>query len=254
MTNRTVDSPPEDDEREEAQSSPDGDHSLEEAAEAIIFAADEPVSSQRITEIVAEVTGHSELTVEEVEAAVKRLNDEYRDSDRALEIHEWGGGYRMATRSTLSPFVQTLFVGEQETSLSRSLMEALAVIAYRQPVTRPEVDFIRGVNSDYAIRKLLEMELVDVEGRADSLGRPLLYGTTDLFLEQFGLSSLEDLPTLREVEELLDDPSFDEERAKLLQLDKEEDLNVDLLEEAEDEEIEGEAAPEPASSEENETN
>jgi segregation and condensation protein B len=254
MTDHTVDSPPEDDDREEAQSSPDGDHSLEEAAEAIIFAADEPVSSQRITEIVAEVTGHSELTVEEVEAAVKRLNDEYRDSDRALEIHEWGGGYRMATRSTLSPFVQTLFVGEQETSLSRSLMEALAVIAYRQPVTRPEVDFIRGVNSDYAIRKLLEMELVDVEGRADSLGRPLLYGTTDLFLEQFGLSSLEDLPTLREVEELLDDPSFDEERAKLLQLDKEEDLNVDLLEEAEDEEIEGEAAPEPASSEENETN
>ena len=254
MTDHTVDSPPEDDDREEAQSSPDGDHSLEEAAEAIIFAADEPVSSQRITEIVAEVTGHSELTVEEVEAAVKRLNDEYRDSDRALEIHEWGGGYRMATRSTLSPFVQTLFVGEQETSLSRSLMEALAVIAYRQPVTRPEVDFIRGVNSDYAIRKLLEMELVDVEGRADSLGRPLLYGTTDLFLEQFGLNSLEDLPTLREVEELLDDPSFDEERAKLLQLDKEEDLNVDLLEEAEDEEIEGEAAPEPASSEENETN
>ena len=254
MTDHTVDSPPEDDDREEAQSSPDGDHSLEEAAEAIIFAADEPVSSQRITEIVAEVTGHSELTVEEVEAAVKRLNDEYRDSDRALEIHEWGGGYRMATRSTLSPFVQTLFVGEQETSLSRSLMEALAVIAYRQPVTRPEVDFIRGVNSDYAIRKLLEMELVDVEGRADSLGRPLLYGTTDLFLEQFGLNTLEDLPTLREVEELLDDPSFDEERAKLLQLDKEEDLSVDLLEEAEDESVQDEASSASASSEENETN
>lgn len=230
------------------------DHSLEEAAEAIIFAADEPVSAGRIAEIVAEVTGRTDLTTNAVEEAVERLNAEYRDSDRALEIHEWGEGYRMATRSTLSPFVQTLFVGEQESSLSRSLMEALAVIAYRQPVTRPEVDFIRGVNSDYAIRKLLEMELVDVEGRADSLGRPLLYGTTDLFLEQFGLSSLEDLPTLREVEELLDDPSFDEERAKLLQLDKEEDLSVDLLEEAGEEDSDNDTPAESAASETKETN
>jgi segregation and condensation protein B len=203
------------------------DHSLEEAAEAIIFAADEPVEASRIAEIVGEVTGRTDLSGEEVEAVIKRLNEEYQDSNRALEIKEWGGGYRMATRSTLSPFVKTLFVGEQETSLSRSLMETLAVIAYRQPVTRPEVDFIRGVNSDYAIRKLLEMGLADVEGRAESLGRPLLYGTTDLFLEQFGLGSLDDLPTLREVEELLDDPAFDEERAKLLQLDAEEDVSIE---------------------------
>ena len=209
------------------------DHSLEEAAEAIIFAADEPVPARRIAEIVSEVTGNTEVTVEAVEAAVRRLNEEYDASDRALEIHEWGEGYRMATRSALSPFVKTLFIGEQETSLSRSLMEALAVIAYRQPVTRPEVDFIRGVNSDYAIRKLLEMELVDVQGRADSLGRPLLYETTPRFLEQFGLSSVEDLPTLREVEELLDDPAFDEERAKLLRLDAEEEVSVDVLQERE---------------------
>ncbi len=218
----------------------DEDHSLMEAAEAIIFAADEPVSADRIAEIVAEVTGQEEMAVDDVDSAVERLNEEYRASDRAMEIHEWGEGYRMATRTTLSPFVKTLFVGGQEKSLSRSLMETLAVIAYRQPVTRPEVDFVRGVNSDYAIGKLMEMELVDVEGRAESLGRPLLYGTTDLFLEQFGLSSLDDLPTLREVEELLDDPAFDEERAKLLQLDAEEGVSVDLLEE------EGETASENA--------
>lgn len=224
-------------EEEEAEHESPGleDHSLEEATESIIFAADEPVSSERIAEIVREVTGHTALTADDVEVAIDHLNEEYADSDRALEIHEWGGGYRMATRSALSPFVKTLFIGEQETSLSRSLMETLAVIAYRQPVTRPEVDFIRGVNSDYAIRKLLEMGLADVEGRADSLGRPLLYGTTSLFLEQFGLGSLDDLPTLREVEELLDDPAFDEERAKLLQLDAEEDVSVDDLIEEEKE-------------------
>lgn len=223
------------------------DHTLEEAAEAIIFAADEPVSSDRIAEIITEVTGRTDLDAGDIEQVVDQLRGEYREADRALEIQEWAGGYRMTTRAPLSPFVKTLFVGEQEKSLSRSLMETLAVIAYRQPVTRPEVDFIRGVNSDYAIRKLLEMGLADVEGRADSLGRPLLYGTTPLFLEQFGLKSLEELPTLREVEELLDDPAFDEERAKLLQLDAEEELSVDLLEEMEEEESSSSAEEEEAS-------
>lgn len=216
---------------ENASEEPAADHTVMEATEAIIFAADEPVSPGRIAEIIAEVTGWSEVTPDDVDETVDELNEEYAADDRALEIHEWGGGYRMATRSSLSPFVKTLFIGEQETSLSRSLMETLAVIAYRQPVTRPEVDFIRGVNSDYGIRKLLEMGLVDVKGRADSLGRPLLYETTPLFLEQFGLQTLEDLPTLREVEELLDDPAFDEERAKLLRLDAEDESSVELLEE-----------------------
>ncbi len=211
------------------ETSSTGDHTLEEAAEAIIFAADEPVPPARIAEIVAEVTGRPQPSDEEVTAAVERLNEAYGERGRALEIKSWAGGYRMVTRSSLSPFVKTFYVEEQETSLSRSLMEALAVIAYRQPVTRPEVDFVRGVNSDYAIRKLLEMDLANVEGRADSVGRPLLYGTTDRFLEQFGLDDLDDLPTLREVEDLLDDPAFDDERAKLLQLDREEGISIDMF-------------------------
>jgi len=183
---------------------------------------------------VAEVTGRPQPSGEEVAAAVERLNDTYDNQGRALEIKSWAGGYRMVTRSSLSPFVRTYYVDEQETSLSRSLMETLAVIAYRQPVTRPEVDFVRGVSSDYAIRKLLEMDLANVEGRADSVGRPLLYGTTDRFLEQFGLEDLDDLPTLREVEDLLDDPAFDDERAQLLQLDREKGISVDMLDDAGD--------------------
>lgn len=212
----------------ESAPAPD-DHTLEEAAEAIIFAADEPVAPARIAEIVADVTGRPQPSNEEVATAVERLNEAYVEEERAIEIKSWAGGYRMVTRSSLSPFVKTFYVEEQETSLSRSLMETLAVIAYRQPVTRPEVDFVRGVNSDYAIRKLLEMDLASVEGRADSVGRPLLYGTTDRFLEQFGLDDLDDLPTLREVEDLLDDPAFDDERAKLLQLDREEGISIDML-------------------------
>ena len=194
------------------------------AAEAMIFAADEPVPPHRIAEIFAEVTGRMQPDLATVEAHVRALNQEYQSTGRTLVIHEWAGGYRMTTRSDLSPFVKALVVGEQETSLSRSLLETLAVLAYRQPVTRPEVDFVRGVNSDYAIRKLLDLGLADVKGRSESLGRPLLYGTTDRFLEQFGLNTLEDLPTLREIQDLLDDPNFDEERSQLLQLDTEEEI------------------------------
>ena len=222
-TNSSTESPP------SSESVGREDLTLDEAAEAIIFAADEPVAPDRIAEIVADVTGCSEPSNEEVAAAIDRLNDAYTERGRAFEIKSWAGGYRMATRSSLAPFAKAYYVEEQETSLSRSLMETLAVIAYRQPVTRPEVDFVRGVNSDYAIRKLLEMDLAIVEGRADSVGRPLLYGTTDRFLEQFGLDELDDLPTLREVEDLLDDPAFDDERAKLLQLDREEGISVDML-------------------------
>ena len=194
------------------------------AAEAMIFAADEPVPPHRIAEVFADVTGRMQPDLATVEAHVWALNQEYESTGRALVIHEWAGGYRMTTRSELSPFVKALVVGEQETSLSRSLLETLAVLAYRQPVTRPEVDFVRGVNSDYAIRKLLDLGLADVKGRSESLGRPLLYGTTDRFLEQFGLNTLEDLPTLREIEDLLDDPNFDEERSQLLQLDTEKEI------------------------------
>lgn len=194
---------------------------LMQVAEALIFAANDPVAPRRIARIYAEVTGQSAPSEADVIAAVEQLNQTYAENSRALEIHEWGEGYRMATRSTLQPYVEVLFGQEQETSLSRSLLETLAILAYRQPVTRPEVDFIRGVNSDYAIRKLMELGLADVKGRSDSIGRPLLYGTTDKFLEQFGLASLDDLPTLREVEELLEEPAFDEERAELLTLKSE---------------------------------
>ena len=206
----------------------EADHTLAEATEAILFAADEPVTPDQIADIFAEVTGRDRPPTGTIESVLRDLNDTYNETGRVFEVHEWGGGYRLATSSAVSPFVKTLFIDEHETTLSQSLMETLAVVAYRQPATRPEVDFVRGVNSDYAIRTLLDRGLLDVEGRAESLGRPLLYGTTDRFLEEFGLSDLEDLPTLREVEELLDDPAFDEERAKLLRLNAEEDGEMEL--------------------------
>jgi segregation and condensation protein B len=207
-----------------------GRRRLVRAVEAIIFAADEPVEPSRLAEVFAEVAGRTAPSEETVAAVVERLNDTYETEGRPFRVERWGEGFQMATQEEWAPFVKTLLAGPRRQSLSRSLSETLAVVAYRQPVTRPEVDFIRGVSADYALRKLMELELVDVKGRSDSLGRPLLYGTTEHFLEEFGLVGLDDLPTLREVEELLDDPNFNKERAKLLQLRREEDAVEDAIE------------------------
>jgi segregation and condensation protein B len=122
----------------------------------------------------------------------------------------------MATVREVAPYVRALVEAEEERRLSRSLLETLAVIAYKQPVTKPEVDFVRGVDAGYALRKLMEKGFAAVVGRSDAVGRPLLYGTTPHFLEQFGLGALDELPRPREIEQLLNDPAFAHERTELL--------------------------------------
>lgn len=188
---------------------------FDQAVEALVFASDVPLRPEDVARAYGEVTG-TEHDVAEVEAAVGRLNAAYRTGGRAFRIQRWAGGLRMATVEEVHPFVSALFEDDEAKRLSRSLLETLAVIAYKQPVTRPEVDHVRGVNSDYALRQLLERDFVTIAGRGEGVGRPLLYATTDRFLEQFGLDALEALPTPREIEDLLADPAFNRERAKLL--------------------------------------
>ncbi len=189
---------------------------LERVAEALIFAADDPVSAATVAAVYASVTGNEEVDAAAVEEAVEGLNHAYRESGRAFRIRAWAGGYRMATVREVAPFVRAFVEAEEERRLSRSLLETLAVIAYKQPVTKPEIDFVRGVDADYALKKLLEKKFVAVVGRSEAVGRPLLYGTTDFFLEQFGLAALDELPRPREIEQLLNDPAFAHERTELL--------------------------------------
>lgn len=192
------------------------------AVEAILFAAEEPVTSAQLADVVAQVTGERILSATDVDGLVEDLDAALVVSGRALRVRKWAGGYRLATSEQVSPYVKAYFQTDRSQRLSRSLLETLAIVAYRQPVTRPEIDFVRGVDSDYGVRKLMELNLVDVVGRSDAVGRPLLYGTTRYFLEQFGLEDLNGLPTLREVEEILNDSAFDRERARLLSLEQEE--------------------------------
>lgn len=196
-------------------------------AEALIFAADSSVQATEIASVYAEVTGEECPNESQVREAVESLNSIYEESDRTFRIELWAEGFRMATVSSVAPFLKSYFNREQEQRLSRSLMETLSIVAYKQPVTKPEIDFVRGVDSGYAVNKLLEKGIIDVVGRSESLGRPLLYGTTHFFLEQFGLKDLSGLPDLREIEEILDDPAFNKERAKLLELEREEETLTD---------------------------
>jgi segregation and condensation protein B len=188
--------------------------SLDRAVEALVFAAEAPPTAGELARACESVSGAA-VTVAEIDAAVDRLNAAYHEGARAFRIYRWGQGYRMATVDEVAPYVRALLAQEEEQRLSRALLETLAVIAYKQPTSKPEIDHVRGVNCDYSIRQLLEREFITVVGRSEGVGRPLLYGTTEAFLDRFGLGTLEELPRPREVDELLADPAFSRERALL---------------------------------------
>ncbi len=191
---------------------------LLEVVEAILFVSDDPVPPATISTVYAEVTGGKEPTDAEVESAMGLLNKAYAESGRIFRIHRWGGGFQIATEPRVDPFLRALVDSERVRKLSRTLLETLAVVAYRQPISKPEVDSVRGVDAGYALRKLLELSFVEIVGRSDTVGRPLIYGTTEQFLVQFGLDSLEDLPKLKELDELLKDPD--------LQIPRDSDLDI----------------------------
>jgi segregation and condensation protein B len=195
--------------------------------EALIFGADEPVGADAIADVYASVRGSEKPGRPSIEAAVAQLNTQFEATGRCVRIYEWGEGYRMATTPEVAPFLKVFLDQKRSRRLSRSLLETLAVVAYKQPVTKPEVDFVRGVDSDYGLRKLMELDMVDVVGRSEAVGRPLLYGTSTTFLEKFGLKALQDLPNLREVEEILNDPAFNSERARLVLRDSLSDFEAD---------------------------
>ncbi len=161
--------------------------------EALLFASDAPLSATDLAR------GDESLDEDQVEAAVEALRSEYEATERAFQIYELGGGYQILTRPELAPYLERFDTVPQNARLSAPALEVLAVIAYRQPIGRAEVEEIRGVGSSGVLRTLLDRGVVEVVGRGEGLGRPLLYGTTGRFLEHFGFRSLEDLPRPEEL-------------------------------------------------------
>ena len=154
--------------------------------EALLFASDTPLEPERIREVL-ELPG-----VAAARELVEALRSRY--ADRGLQIVEVGGGYRMVTRPELQPWLVRLTRSRTKQRLSRPALETLAIVAYKQPVSRPEVDAIRGVNSEAVLGSLLERRLIRIPGRKDAPGRPYLFETTREFLVAFGLRDLGDLP------------------------------------------------------------
>ncbi len=170
---------------------------LTAVVEALLFVSERPLPAKELTEFLPS-TGE-----EQVRAALSALATRYATTDCGLRLEEVAGGYRLATRPELGETVKEFFRLKNRQRLSRAALETLAIIAYKQPVTNPEIQEIRGVSADGVLRTLLERRLVRVCGRKDTVGKPLLYGTTRGFLEHFGLASLDDLPPVEEFGEML---------------------------------------------------
>ncbi len=156
--------------------------------EALLFAAGEPLSIKRIAEILQTET-------ETVERLIALLEEDYQSKNRGICIRRVAGGYQLVTKPDFDNLIRQL-VSQQELKLSSAAMETLAIIAFKQPVTRSEIEAIRGVKVDGVVNTLLDVGLICEAGRKDSIGKPILYGTTELFLTTFGFYSLEDLPPL----------------------------------------------------------
>lgn len=164
--------------------------------EALLTATPEPLTQARLNQSLQ----RDDISLSEVVAALRKR---FQEQQRPVDIAAVAGGYQLVTRAEYQPYLLRLFRKAGKLSLTRAALETLAVVAYRQPVTRMEIDQIRGVNSVSVLRTLLEKELVAIRGRDEGIGRPLLYGTTPAFLQAFGLNRLSDMPKLKEINEIM---------------------------------------------------
>jgi segregation and condensation protein B len=168
--------------------------------EALIFASDKPLTSLEITELINGAFTDDKITLDQVESAIEGITEKYDSEFYAFEMKQSGGGWQFLTKKEFHKTVAQLNGEKFLKRLSSASLETLAIIAYKQPVTKGEIEAIRGVSSDYAVQKLLEKELILISGRNEKLpGHPLVYATSRNFMDYFGINSADDLPKIREV-------------------------------------------------------
>ena len=155
----------------------------------------------------------AEVPEKDILERVEKLHKKYESDNYAFGIEKSAGGYQFLTKSAYQASIGILLKQQSKKRLSNSALETLSIIAYKQPVTKSDVEQIRGVNCDYTIQKLLEKELIEIKGKAEKIGRPILYGTSEKFMEYFGINSLEDMPTPKDFsqeENRIGEEQFDE--------------------------------------------
>ena len=182
---------------------------LARVLEALLFASDKPLSAAECVKHLKgaveaapedlEVAALAKTKQDEVAGAMRELGSEYEEQQRGFRMVESGGGWKVVTSPEAAPWVRQLFPENRPARLSPSALETLAIVAYRQPITRADIEAVRGVNVDGVMQTLLERGVIRITGRSEVPGRPLLYGTTEFFLEHFGLRTLEELPNCAEL-------------------------------------------------------
>lgn len=168
---------------------------LKNIIEAVLFSSSRPVTARQVAKRL------EEFSLQEIEEAFQTLIAEYSDPGRSVEIAQVAGGFQMRTKVSFRDYVKR-FVREKDVGLSRPMLETLSIIAYKQPVTKKEIDVVRGVDSARAVKHLLDRRLIEIAGRNGDAGKRIVFRTTHRFLEVYGLKSLEDLPTYKEIESL----------------------------------------------------
>jgi segregation and condensation protein B len=168
--------------------------------EAILFAAEAPMKPEQLIELFKE-DDFEGITLDEslLEVVIEGLEEKYKDDRFVFELRRIDGGFQLFTKRAYYPYIRHAALVKNQKKLSKASLETLSIIAYRQPISKTEVEFVRGVNCDYAVRKLLDKNLIEIRGRSEAAGRPLLYGTTPHFMEYFGINSIKDLPRIDEV-------------------------------------------------------
>lgn len=167
---------------------------LKNHVEALIFCSNHPIKKSEIQACLAEMFD-ADVPIDDIEKAIDQLHEKYTSDEYSFEINHVGGGYLFYSKPAYQASIGIMLKQRSRRRLSNSALETLSIIAYKQPIIKSEIEKIRGVNCDYSIQKLLEKELIEIRGKSDAVGRPLIYGTSENFMEYFGINDLKDLPT-----------------------------------------------------------
>jgi segregation and condensation protein B len=161
--------------------------------EALIFCAPEPLGVEELVSCLSEMFGAA-VPTKDVESALVALCEKYNQEEFSFALEKLGGGYQFLTKPAYQPSISILLRQHSQKRLSTAQLETLSIIAYKQPLTKGDVEQIRGVSCDYSLQKLLEKELIEIKGKSEGVGRPLIYGTSQKFMDYFGINSIQDLP------------------------------------------------------------
>lgn len=200
--------------------------------EALIFASEEVLEKLKLIEIInttyevnnktsfGEINEEYIINLTDLENIINNINDELAETNRPYKIVEFANGYQFATTKHYGKSISYLLKTKNKKRLTNAMLEVLSIVVYKQPISKPEIEQIRGVNSKEVLNNLLDKNLVKIIGRSESLGKALLYGTTSEFLQIFGLNNLDELPKLRELEEIVSDSFEDERESFTLKIDE----------------------------------